>query len=115
MLWSTKRYRVRVETAIFCRVGKVCRKCRGGLDCLFGPGQPFQLCWREWLRLAFPVPFALFNELKQRATKPPILRSFDQVGPADLFGGNDGLGVLSLFFLLETDGFLFLLFPPAAF
>lgn len=67
------------------------------------------------MRLAFPVPLALFNELKQRATKPPILRGFDQVGPAGLFGGGDRLGVLTLFLLLETDGFLFLVFPPTAF
>ena len=56
--------RDRVKPAIFCGIGKVCRKCRGGPGRLFGPGQPFQLCRGEWLGLACPVPFALFNELE---------------------------------------------------
>jgi len=41
------------------------------------------------------VPFALFNELKQRATKAPIFSSFHQVGPAGLFGGGELLPPLT--------------------
>jgi hypothetical protein len=35
---TSKGDRARLETAIFGRIGKVRRKCRGGPGCLFGPG-----------------------------------------------------------------------------